>query len=122
MFATKTRPTIAALATVAALSAMGTGVASAAGPTGALEDTPITLQPPVEPGPVARPNDGRYSRSAEAKHKAFICDFAKFVLDDAEKKADEAADKGDKRTAGQWGKLADQMWAEGEKAGCAWAQ
>jgi hypothetical protein len=65
----------------------------------------------------ARPNDGRYQQSVEARKKTIACANLKLELEAAEDLADEQAGT---PAAKPYAELADKAWAEGEKLGCSW--
>jgi uncharacterized protein YggE len=81
----------------------------------------LTVAQAAVPVSQARPSDNRYAKSAEAEKKRLDnCVVAQVGLEEAEKDADKAASKGDKKNAGRYAKLADGFWAMGVKNHC-WA-
>jgi hypothetical protein len=84
MTRTKLRTTIAILAAAFALVAVVAPVASASLiPGTSLGDTLVAQTSTSTTGTVARPNDGRFSRSLEAKRKAFACGIQQLIFDQA---------------------------------------
>ncbi|MBI4923907.1 MAG: hypothetical protein HY834_19410 [Devosia nanyangense] len=72
---------------------------------------------------LARPNDGRYQKSAEKMRQTIssgpsYCDDLKTALDYDEKEADKRAGT---KAAKPYADEADWLWGQGVKAGCSWA-
>jgi hypothetical protein len=84
--------------------------------------TALLVLPNVLPSTAfARPNDGRFQKSAEGSRlmsQKEACGLYKDMLDLAEKEADKRAGT---KAAAPYAKEADSWWEAGVRHGCSWA-
>ena len=79
---------------------------------------------PIVAAAQARPNDGAYKKSSEARKKSFSGGECQYWKDEANRDSDkayEAYQNGDNATGDRYQESADQAFQIAKAGGCAWA-